>query len=111
VAVGKGQYVWAFNLQGATDMFRSYLGTEFWDLLRHPPRGTTINLVRAERSDRWDGESMQELAAAAKASEHDGGRDGGVTKELILESAGHWVHTDNPKGLVNLMAPSLAELS
>jgi pimeloyl-ACP methyl ester carboxylesterase len=45
---------WAFNLDGAVQMFNSYRETSYWSLLENPPKETEISFVIAEKSDRWD---------------------------------------------------------
>ncbi|KAL0374843.1 UNVERIFIED_CONTAM: 40S ribosomal protein S14-3 [Sesamum radiatum] len=47
------QETWAFNLDGAVQMFNSYREMDYWPLLDHTPKGMEIDIVRAEKSDRW----------------------------------------------------------
>lgn len=63
-----------------------------------------INFVRAENSDRWEPDTVQRLESLA-ARERDGSE--GKVAVHVLPKAGHWVHVDNPKGLVQIMAPKL----
>jgi hypothetical protein len=35
----------------------------------------------------------------------------GTTRFFELQGAGHWVHVDNPNGLVEMISPSLIEAS
>jgi pimeloyl-ACP methyl ester carboxylesterase len=53
-------------------------------------------MVRGGRSDRWRAEDLQRLAQAVAA---------GVVVDTVLERAGHWVHTDDPEGLLAIVAP------
>ncbi|KAL5808738.1 hypothetical protein ACOSQ3_029429 [Xanthoceras sorbifolium] len=98
---------WAFNLEGAIQMFNSYCEMSYWPLLEHPPQGTEIAIVRAEKSDRWDPDVIQRLES--RASEGGDGREGKVSVH-ILPNSGHWVHVDNPKGLLEIMAPKIASI-
>lgn len=76
---------WAFDLDGISQMYKSYEETCLWDLLRSPPQGLKIDFVKATRSTfKWEGE------AAIAAMGHG----------VHLLDAGHWVHTDNPGGWV-----------
>ncbi|XAR64716.1 Protein phosphatase methylesterase-1 [Bertholletia excelsa] len=99
---------WAFNLEGAIQMFNSYRETDYWPLLEHPPKNMEINIVRAERSDRWDPDVIQRLENLARR-----GADESTGKFLlhVLPNSGHWVHTDNPKGLLQIVAPKIASLA
>lgn len=80
------------SLAGA--VFRSYESMPLWSLLKQPPQGLKIDFVKAEGSTfRW------------------GGPDEGLIKNFghavhLLKDSGHWVHTDNPRGLMKLMAPA-----
>lgn len=63
--------------------------------------------MRAENSDRWDCETVQRLDALA--SRKDDGATGKVSVH-ILPRSGHWVHVDNPKGLLDIVTPHVAAL-
>ncbi|KIY94419.1 hypothetical protein MNEG_13543 [Monoraphidium neglectum] len=90
-----GGLKWAFDLEGIAQMYASYEATALWDLLRAPPQGLRVDFVKAARSAfGWDGE----------------GAIGALGHGVHLLDAGHWVHTDNPGGLFNILAPSLGEL-
>lgn len=99
---------WAFNLEGAVQMFNSYRDTDYFPLLEHPPKGSEIAVVRAEKSDRWEPDVVQRLEALcnqticmseSKFSIH------------LLPNSGHWVHVDNPKGLLDIVAPRIATVA
>ncbi|KAK9290385.1 hypothetical protein L1049_008554 [Liquidambar formosana] len=98
---------WAFNLEGAVQMFNSYRESSYWSLLENPPKGMEIAIVRAENSDRWDPNLIQRLDSLACQ-----GGDGSKGKFLVhvLPNSGHWVHVDNPKGLLDIVAPKIASL-
>lgn len=60
--------VWAFDVKGAADLYEDYKRLDRWDLLCAPPAHTTMNILRAERSDRWTEDMIRTLAeCAAKA--------------------------------------------
>lgn len=91
---------WAFNLEGAAEMFKSYQEKSYWSLLENPPDGLKIAVVRAEKSDRWAPDVVQRLESVSSRSE-------GKVLVPVLPNSGHWVHVDNPKGLLDIVAPSL----
>ncbi|GAB2272163.1 hypothetical protein Dimus_006984 [Dionaea muscipula] len=99
----------AFSLQAAIDMFNSYQESDYWSLLERPPKGMEISLVRAENSDRWHPEIIERLERIA-ASERDITEEEGKMSLHVLPNAGHWVHVDNPTGLVQILAPRIASL-
>ena len=60
------------------------------------PRMMLGRLSQAERSTfRWGGGDHRRIESSG----------GGVH---VLEDAGHWVHSDNPEGLVEIMRPSFS---
>ncbi|KAI8527250.1 hypothetical protein RHMOL_Rhmol12G0061200 [Rhododendron molle] len=98
---------WAFNLEGAVDMFNSYRETNYWPLLEHPPKGMDVSIVRAEKSDRWDTDVIQRLENLANRRVDE---SEGKFSVHVLPNSGHWVHVDNPKGLLEIVAPRIASL-
>ncbi|GMH28718.1 hypothetical protein Nepgr_030561 [Nepenthes gracilis] len=104
---GDGE-AFAFSLNGAIEMFNSYREADYWSLLEHPPKGTEILMVQAENSDRWDPEVVRRLERLASRGEDES--EGKVTFH-VLPKAGHWVHVDNPKGLLELIASRIASLA
>lgn len=84
-----------FDLDGVEEMYRSYESTDLWPLVAKPPEGLKLDFVRAERSDyRWGGRDSQKI------------EDCGHTVHL-LKNSGHWVHTDNPDGLFDIIKGSM----
>lgn len=94
---------WAFNLQAAIDMFSSYRERDYWSVLEHPPKDLEIAIVQAERSDRWVPDDVQRLKALAGRESK---LDVGKVSLHVLPNSGHWVHVDNPKGLLEIMVPN-----
>ncbi|CAK7341875.1 unnamed protein product [Dovyalis caffra] len=103
-----GQETWAFNLDGAVQMFNSYRETSYWSLLEHPPKGMEIEVVVAEKSDRWDPDLIQQLESLSNRT---GDESEGKFSLHVLPNSGHWVHVDNPKGLLDLVTPRIVSLS
>ncbi|KAF2307650.1 hypothetical protein GH714_030593 [Hevea brasiliensis] len=101
------QETWSFNLEGAIQMFNSYRETSYWSLLEHPPKGTEMGIVIAEKSDRWEPDVIQRLESLDNQKEN--GAEGKVAVH-VLPNSGHWVHVDNPKGLLEIVAPKIASL-
>ncbi|KAG7028121.1 hypothetical protein SDJN02_09301 [Cucurbita argyrosperma subsp. argyrosperma] len=120
---------WSFNLEGAVQMFNSFRKmirmkllpfdlllidvvnlireTSYWSLLEHPPKDMEIAIVRAENSDRWSPEVVRQLERLSSKGLEDSKRQVSVH---VLPNSGHWVHVDNPKGLLDIVAPKFSSL-
>ena len=94
--------------------------------------GLGINVVVGGRSDRWSQAERRRLAEAERGSaanaapaggeeEDEGGAANGGSlparlrrgslKVHVLPEAGHWVHVDDPEGLLRLLVPAVAEVA
>jgi len=85
---------WRFDLEGARRLIEDYFTLDFMGLLETPRAGLSVHLVRAERSDRWPPAlvaALEALPAGAPGRLH------------LLQDAGHWLHADNPAGLLDLL--------
>lgn len=75
-------------------LLADYFRNDLWDFLEHPPPGLGLHVVRAGRSDRWDAATLARLARVP-------------VDVQVLPKAGHWVHVDDPEGLMALLGGSL----
>lgn len=88
-------YVWKFNLDGIEQMLADYFVQDLWSVLEEPDLPMTANLIRASRSDRWDEQSIGRLENLPDRSNY-----------YVLD-AGHWLHSDNPDGLLTILSNNL----
>lgn len=66
-----------------------------WPLVANPPEGLKLDFVRAERSDyRWGGQDNERIEEYGH-------------RVHLLKNSGHWVHTDNPDGLFDIIKGSM----
>ncbi|KAM0005152.1 putative alpha/Beta hydrolase [Helianthus debilis subsp. tardiflorus] len=101
-------FTWAFNLDGIIQMFDSYRKMDYWPLLEHPPKRMEIVIVRVENSDRWDPHIIQKLESLKNRTSDE---SEGKLSVVVLPNSGHWVHVDNPKGLLEIVTPKMVSLS
>ncbi|KAK9917204.1 hypothetical protein WJX75_001833 [Coccomyxa subellipsoidea] len=101
-----GGFKWAFDISGAAAMFNSYKHKDYWDLLQHPPAGVEVHIVRAANSDRWSKKELSQLEALEQKNQAPGE---GTVKVHVLPDAGHWLHVENPNGLLNIILPHLTD--
>ncbi|MCO5594141.1 hypothetical protein L7F22_048162 [Adiantum nelumboides] len=104
------QMTWIFDVEAVYDMLLSYRQTSYWSFLEAPPKGTTIGMVRAENSDRWSESVILRLERLVEANQQENGEQGTLHYH-ILKNSGHWVHVDNPSGLIDILAPSFVNLA
>ena len=83
-----GHWEWMWNLDGVEAMIADYFAWDLWPVAERV--GAT--LVRAGRSDRWTASDLSRAAAAAAA---------GRIQWRELPGAGHWLHVDDPDGLLD----------
>lgn len=74
---------------------------------RAPPRGVTLHILRALKSDRWDPATLDSVHSAAAATALPAATRG-ATKFHELPDASHWL-LENQSGLVQMMLPSLLQ--
>jgi len=98
VGGSNGELTWTFDLEGIVDMYQSYEATDLWPMLETQPRGLEVDFVRAERSAfTWTDADIARIGSY-------GGR------VHYLANSSHWVHIDNPEGLLDILAPSFGVL-
>lgn len=95
-------FTWKLDLDEIRALLADYFQTDLWPFLEERARaggGPTFELLVAENSDRWSG-SMKERAAKLPQS--------GSVRLHELPNSGHWVHVDNPSGLLDILKAHLA---
>lgn len=113
-AAAGGGLQWVFEPAAAAAMFESHNATDCWDVIVDgPPPGVDIHLIMASKSTRWHDDSTKALLAKAAATQAAFVRSGSssAARGNVFQhtlSAGHWIHTDNPRALVDVIAAGLA---
>ena len=83
---------WRFDLDACEAMIADYFVADFRELIATPRADLQVHLLRAARSDRWSPALIAELEALPA---------GAPGQLSVLPDAGHWVHADNPAGLLD----------
>lgn len=91
-------YEWVFDLPAIVELVRDYFERDLWRYLESPRSTPDIQFVVAEESDRIDAAMRQRLLALPQESR---------CHVHVLPNAGHWVHVDNPDGLLDMMRGAL----
>ena len=116
---------WAFDVGAVDALYHDHMRTDAWPLLEGGAQDPVdLHLVMATRSARWRHPDAQARLkrvvanSAARMQERTGSvavagspnvpqRSGPVHVHSL--EAGHWVHTDNPDGLLEILTPILQQ--
>lgn len=90
----EGSYHWRFDFDGLEALMLDFYQTDLWSMVEEPPYGFQLHFVKAERSDVLSVEGERRVQEASL---------NGRTFLHILPDSGHWLHVDNPQGLLDLM--------
>ena len=97
-AGANGGFDWTFDLDGIAEMYASYEACDLWPMLETQPAGLSLDFVRADKSAFvWTDEDVARIHST------------GANVHLLSNSA-HWVHIDNPQGLLDILAPSFQHM-
>ena len=89
----------ALDLEAIRDLIVDFDRRDLWPLIEAPPPGLALRVVVGGRSDAVPPADRERLRAAATR---------GAIELYELPQAGHWLHVDDPDGLVALLLPHLA---
>ena len=64
--------------------------------------------MQAENSDKWSQYVIQQVKNLAEKGEE---ADKGKVSYYVLPKSAHWVNVDNPKGLLDIMAPNFCMMA
>lgn len=81
-------------------LMTDYYERDLWPLLDPPPPGTEVHLVIGGRSPVYAAEDREHAVALAT-------RHPEAISLYVLERAGHWVHVDDPAGLLAIVEAAL----
>jgi len=88
---------WRFDLADMEELLDDFFRRDLWDVVERPPEPTAIHFVRGSESD------------VMPISEYMRARELAATGHVFVHEihGGHWLHQDNPEGLLALVAESL----
>lgn len=93
-----GVYRWRLDWNGIEQMLRDFFRTDLWGVVENPSAGVELHFVRATESSTLDEETAERVEAAGEET-------GRVFLHRI--EGGHWINTDNPDAVVELLSTGL----
>jgi pimeloyl-ACP methyl ester carboxylesterase len=94
----EGRYRWRIDFDAMEEMLRDFFRTDLWPVVESPPDDVEVHVVKATQSTSIDAEAVARVEAAGRAN----GR-----AHLHLLEGGHWINTDNPDGVLDLLVRHL----
>ncbi len=91
-------YRWRFDADEIEALLTDFFRRDLWDVIEAPAPPSEIHLVRATESDVVPPAEMTRVGGASGSGRVHG-------HEL---RGGHWLHVDNPEGLITLLGEHLA---
>jgi esterase len=84
----------ALDLDEIRNLLLDYFARDLWMVVESPPAGVCVHLVIGDRSDSYSPADRERAFRLAAANER-------VTVHVL--PAGHWVHVDDPDGLLQVL--------
>jgi hypothetical protein len=91
-------WAWRLDVPGLQDLLADFARADLWPVAEFPPEGTDIRFVQAAHDSILSANSHARLQGIE-------GR--GEPVNISQLSGGHWLHIDNPLGLLELLAAQL----
>ncbi|CAI5727784.1 unnamed protein product [Peronospora destructor] len=90
-------YEWKMDVDVIEQLFHSFLATDLWPVVENPPamngKDVELHFVHASKNNMWTPELLDRLDAQQENQVY----------HHLLEKSGHWVHIDNPVGLMEII--------
>lgn len=92
----EGGFVWRLDFDAMERLMTDFFATPLWDVIENPSPLHEIHIVKASASNAISREAVERLEAAAGDRVHVHHREGG-----------HWIHTEAPEVVTELLVQSL----
>jgi len=94
-----GAYGLRLDLPTIRSLLADYFATDLWSVVERPGAARQLGIVVGGRSQVFDEGARARLLRARETNPQ--------LRATLLETAGHWVHVDDPKGLIDAMAETM----
>ena len=95
-----GAYFLRLDLPAIRAMLSDYFASDLWAVVERGVAARHMCVIVGGRSTTFDGEARERLARTAREVPN--------LRAHVLETAGHWVHVDDPEGIIAAMTATLS---
>jgi pimeloyl-ACP methyl ester carboxylesterase len=95
-----GRYVLRIDVDAIRAMLSDYFARDLWHVLETPPSSVIFDVITGGASTVLDADDRAHFDAIAAR--------GSWLRHTVIEGAGHWVHVDRPKELLDALTRALA---
>lgn len=86
-------YTWKMDVPVIEALFQAFLATDLWPTVHASDADVRLHFVHAEKNSMWTPAILRTLEDLAPRGVH----------SHLLAKSGHWVHIDNPDGLLAII--------
>jgi Alpha/beta hydrolase family len=91
-------FTWRLDFEAMEALLRDFFATDFWPVVEHPPGRVVLHFVKAQESSTLSEQACARIEAIGRAN-------GRVHLDRV--TGGHWVNTENPSAIVELLTQHL----
>jgi pimeloyl-ACP methyl ester carboxylesterase len=102
IAWDDGRYRWRLDFDVMEQLLIDFFRTDLWRVVEAPPAGLMIHIVKANDSGLLTPAACARIGQAASAHRR---------VQLHRVEGGHWLNTDNPEALIDLLSIHLPRSS
>ncbi len=94
----KDDWAWQLDVSGLHDLLADFARADLWSIVESVPPGIAVRFVQAEHDSILSDEAYERLERLEACGE---------AIHVSRLPGGHWLHVDNPDGLLELLAAEL----
>lgn len=97
----EGGVRFGLDLNELRGLLHSYFAADLWDVVESPPGDVNVHIVIGAKSDSYSQKDRERMGAIAATQPK-------TTVDLL--PTGHWVHAEDPDGVVRLLLDRIADV-
>ena len=89
------RFEWGFDLEGIHELFYDFCSTDKWSFLESYSGSSTIHFLRAGKNNAWNDDILNKFAMITSKNSN--------IKLHKMPHVGHWLHAEDPNGMLNII--------